>query len=125
GPAPCGRASQLGRVAEGCRRPTGGAESARPIPGARPASSGGRSGAGPGAAIQVMSVIALSQTAQASQRAWLRHGAALAVLLLLMLAAFRHSIAAAVTVWWVSPTYSHCFLILPIVLWLVWEKRGP
>src|SRR5690349_5207581 len=72
-----------------------------------------------------MTVIALPQAGQATQRAWLRHGVALALLLLLMLAAFRHAIAAAVTVWWVSPTYSHCFLILPIVLWLVWEKRGP
>jgi len=43
--------------------------------------------------------------------------------LLATLAAFHNSVAAAVTVWWVSPTYSHCFLIIPIVLWLVWEKR--
>jgi len=42
---------------------------------------------------------------------------------LLTLIAFRSSVMAAVTVWEVSPTYSHCFLILPIVLWLLWEKR--
>ncbi|HET7086113.1 MAG TPA: exosortase A [Rhizomicrobium sp.] len=71
-----------------------------------------------------MTVIALPATGQASARAWLRHGAALAILLFLLLLAFRQSITAAVTVWYVSPTYSHCFLILPIVLWLVWEKRA-
>lgn len=56
-------------------------------------------------------------------KAWLRHGVALVGLLLLTLIAFRSSVVAAVTVWEVSPTYSHCFLILPIVLWLIWEKR--
>ncbi len=56
-------------------------------------------------------------------RAWLRHGAALAALVGLAAAVFQPSISAAVTVWWVSPTYSHCFLILPIVMWLIWEKR--
>src|ERR1700675_2959226 len=57
-------------------------------------------------------------------RAWLRHGTALAVLVLLTLVAFRAALSAALTVWWVSPTYSHCFLIVPIVLWLIWEKRA-
>jgi exosortase A len=32
-------------------------------------------------------------------------------------------VSAAAKVWWVSPTYSHCFLIVPIALWLVWERR--
>ncbi|MEO8300266.1 MAG: exosortase A [Rhizomicrobium sp.] len=57
-------------------------------------------------------------------KAWLRHGVALAGLLLLTLVAFRSSVAAALTVWWVSPTYSHCYLIIPIALWLGWEKRA-
>jgi len=56
-------------------------------------------------------------------KAWIRHGVALTGLLLLTLIAFRSSVMAALTVWEVSPTYSHCFLILPIVLWLIWEKR--
>ena len=57
-------------------------------------------------------------------RAWLRHGMALAILIFLTLIAFRESLWAAVTVWWISPTYSHCFLIAPIVCWLIWEKRA-
>jgi exosortase A len=56
-------------------------------------------------------------------KAWFRQGTALAALLLLTLAAFRSSVSAALAVWWVSPTYSHCFLIVPIVAWLIWEKR--
>lgn len=36
---------------------------------------------------------------------------------------YRGEIASAVTTWWVSPTYSHCFLILPIAGWLVWQER--
>jgi exosortase A len=74
--------------------------------------------------MQVMTVIALPQSDRTIARAWHRHGAALAALLALTLIIFREAVAAAVQVWWVSPTYSHCFLIVPIVLWLIWEKRS-
>lgn len=57
-------------------------------------------------------------------RAWRLHGAALAFLVLLTLLEFRESVVAAVQVWWIYETYSHCFLILPISLWLVWEQRA-
>ncbi len=70
--------------------------------------------------MQVMSAVAPDRIAA---KAWLRHGVALAGLLLLTLIAFRSSVMAALTVWEVSPTYSHCFLIIPIVIWLIWEKR--
>jgi exosortase A len=36
---------------------------------------------------------------------------------------FRAEIAAAVGVWIDSTAYSHCFLVLPIALWLAWERR--
>lgn len=71
-----------------------------------------------------MSAIALPESDRMTARAWLRHGAALAALLALTLVIFRDAVAAALHVWIVSPTYSHCFLIVPIVLWLVWEKRA-
>lgn len=71
-----------------------------------------------------MTAIALPQSDHRIARAWLRHGLALAALLGLTLALFGEAVAAAVKVWLVSPTYSHCFLILPIVAWLIWEKRG-
>jgi exosortase A len=70
-----------------------------------------------------MTVIALPQSDRELAKAWTRHGAVLAVLLALTLVIFRDAVAAAFQVWWVSPTYSHCFLIVPIVLWLTWEKR--
>lgn len=70
-----------------------------------------------------MTVIALPQSDRAIAKAWLRHGAVLSALLALTLLIFRDSVLAAVKVWWVSPTYSHCFLIVPIALWLAWEKR--
>jgi exosortase A len=45
--------------------------------------------------------------------------AALAALALL----FRTEAAAALRVWRDSTAYSHCFLVLPIVLWLAWDRR--
>jgi len=57
-------------------------------------------------------------------RSWRIHGAALGALVLLILLAFRHDVAEMVVVWWIYPTYSHAFLIGPISLWLVWEKRA-
>ncbi len=37
--------------------------------------------------------------------------------------AFHQEVAAAVSVWSVSTAYNHCFLVLPIAAWLVWERR--
>jgi len=55
--------------------------------------------------------------------AWTRHLGILAIGLLLLGACFAADIQSAVTVWWVYPAYSHCFLIIPITAWLIWEKR--
>ncbi len=56
-------------------------------------------------------------------KSWRIQGAALGLLVLLILVQFRQAVADAVQVWWIYPTYSHCFLIVPISLWLIWEKR--
>jgi exosortase A len=56
-------------------------------------------------------------------RAWRDHGIALGTIIVLIALAFHDAVSAALQVWIVSPTYSHCFLILPIVAWLIWEKR--
>lgn len=55
--------------------------------------------------------------------AWTAHLAALAGLILVLGLLYARTIAAAVTVWWVSPTFSHCFLIIPVVGYLIWDKR--
>lgn len=54
---------------------------------------------------------------------WRDHGLALGTIILLIVLAFNDALSAALQVWIVSPTYSHCFLIIPIAAWLVWEKR--
>ena len=37
---------------------------------------------------------------------------------------FRHDVAAAVRVWIESTAYNHCFLILPLIGFLLWERRA-
>jgi exosortase A len=51
------------------------------------------------------------------------HLAALFTLIALVLGANRTLVVAAVQVWIISPTFSHCFLILPIVVYLIWAER--
>jgi exosortase A len=60
---------------------------------------------------------------ESTWRAWRTHVLALGAIIVLILAEFHHAVSAALTVWVVSPTYSHCFLIIPIVGWLIWEKK--
>jgi len=41
-----------------------------------------------------------------------------------VLVLFRHTLLSMVNTWYGSRTYSHCFLIFPIFLYLVWVRRG-
>ena len=56
-------------------------------------------------------------------RQWLWPGLALAGGTALWIVAYWAAIAAAVQSWWVSPSYSYCFLIIPICGFLVWLRR--
>jgi exosortase A len=67
--------------------------------------------------------IAQGNPALARLETWKLHLAALAAVLLALGAVFFADIAAALNVWWVYPAYSHCFLIIPISAWLIWERR--
>ena len=49
---------------------------------------------------------------------------ALLLLLGVMLFAYRDTAAAMVAIWYRSETFAHAFLVPPIVLWLIWRKRG-
>jgi len=49
---------------------------------------------------------------------------ALGVGLLAMAAVFHAEGVAAVRVWNASTAFGHCYLVLPIALWLAWERRG-
>jgi exosortase A len=44
--------------------------------------------------------------------------------LLLLCLLFHQEIAAAAQVWSTSTAYGHCWLVLPIVAWLIWERRA-
>ncbi len=43
--------------------------------------------------------------------------------LLLLGALFHREVAAAVQTWAVSTAYNHCFLVIPITLYLLWDRR--
>ena len=60
----------------------------------------------------------------AERAPWTLHLAALAAIISVMGAVFFKDIRAAVEVWWNYPAYSHCFLIIPISAWLIWERRS-
>jgi exosortase A len=55
--------------------------------------------------------------------AWTLHLSVLGGLLLALVVLYWRAVSAAVTVWWVSPTFSHCFLIIPVSAYLIWGKR--
>jgi exosortase A len=57
-------------------------------------------------------------------RPWPHAAAALALLLMWVLALYRDSASAMVLIWSRSQTFTHGFLVLPIVLWLVWRQRA-
>ncbi len=67
--------------------------------------------------------IATGNRTESIARVWSYHLLALGALITLILADFHQAVSAALRVWMISPTFSHCFLILPIVGWLIWEKR--
>src|SRR5271165_6469615 len=58
-----------------------------------------------------------------SGRDWAISGTALAIGLLSFAIIFYPEIAAAVTVWMNSDAYSHCFLVLPVAIYLAWDRR--
>jgi len=58
-----------------------------------------------------------------NSRQWILPLSGIGLLSLLWAILFRDAIAAAVQTWWVSPTYSHCFLILPVAAYLLWLRR--
>lgn len=60
----------------------------------------------------------------ALRAAWWKAGAATVVVLMFLLGLYADEVVSAVRVWNSSPTYTHCYLILPITLYLIWERRS-
>ncbi len=71
-----------------------------------------------------MADAAMTDVQSSAKAQWGRHIAVFVALLALMGFFYWPVISAALTVYWVSPTYSHCYLIVPISAYLVWTKRA-
>ncbi len=72
-----------------------------------------------------MSTDAIARPAPADTRQDLRGPlAALGLGLILLGGTFQAEIVAAVRIWDTSTAYNHCFLVLPIAGYLVWDRRG-
>ena len=56
-------------------------------------------------------------------RPWRHAAPALGLLLAWILFLYRDTAVAMVTIWWRSETFTHGFLVPPIVLWLIWRQR--
>ncbi len=54
---------------------------------------------------------------------WLRAGAIWLLTVTALVMSFWPTVEAIVVTWWESATFNHCFLILPIIAYLVWERR--
>lgn len=57
-------------------------------------------------------------------RPWRHAAPALGLLLAWILFLYRDTAVAMVTIWWRSETFTHGFLVPPIVLWLIWRQRA-
>ncbi len=59
-----------------------------------------------------------------NRQAWLFAAGLIGIVTATIGLAFQADIVSAVEIWYIYPSYSHGFLILPISLWLVWERRA-
>ena len=58
------------------------------------------------------------------QHHWSRAGAVFVLLAALLIALYFDTASAIVGIWWRSETFTHGFLVLPLVLWMVWRQRA-
>jgi len=70
-----------------------------------------------------MADAALENVQSSVKAQWMLHVAVFAAVLAAIAFFYWPAISAALTVYWVSPTYSHCYLIVPISAYLVWTRR--
>ncbi len=54
--------------------------------------------------------------------AWSRHIVALAMATAAILLLFAGDALDMARIWWTSATFNHCILVLPIIVWLVWQR---
>ena len=66
---------------------------------------------------------AISTPVRAGLIGWRAHLLALGLIVAGLLALFARDAGDMATIWWTSSTYEHCLVILPIIGWLVWQRR--
>ena len=66
----------------------------------------------------------MSVETQQEAGAWSKHLKMLGFVTFAILMLFWRDAAAMVDIWWNISTYNHCLLILPIVIWLVHQRRN-
>ncbi|NKC30568.1 exosortase A, partial [Falsiroseomonas selenitidurans] len=71
-----------------------------------------------------MTIALTARQAEAARQAWTVPLAGLGLGLLALGIGFRAEIAAAIATWDRSAAYTHCWLVLPIALWLAWQRRA-
>ncbi len=71
-----------------------------------------------------VSTLSLGHGPNDGRQSWRMFGGALAVAGLLLGYFFWQEIVGAYRVWLGSTAFSHCFLVLPVVGYLIWERRG-
>jgi len=54
---------------------------------------------------------------------WTKQGVILAVTVAALLVLFARDVGDMAGQWWNSSTYQHCLFILPIIGWLIWQRR--
>jgi exosortase A len=59
----------------------------------------------------------------AAARPWRDHLVTLALAVLMLCLLFRQDIADMASIWWNSSTFNHCLIILPVIGWLVWNRK--
>jgi EpsI family protein len=74
------------------------------------------------------SIVAAAAVYAAARRltpssAWITHLIGLSALVGLLAVLNAQAIAAAVQLWWRSPTFSHCFLVILVSAYFVWRRR--
>ncbi|MBC7985278.1 MAG: exosortase A, partial [Sphingomonadaceae bacterium] len=70
-----------------------------------------------------MSAEAVSLPRLAALTTWQRHLGTLATFAALILLLFARDAIDMARIWWDTSTFSHCLLIVPIIGWLVWQRR--
>jgi exosortase A len=55
---------------------------------------------------------------------WRAHLVRLVVVIAALIAIFWRDVADMARIWWTISTYTHCLFILPLVGWLIWQRRS-